>query len=77
MSLFFLTLSALPFGIDSVFWSHFSQTTVESTPPGLSDVYVHPIGEDIRVDKEVELAHSLIYDDIQVIRRIERWMFDS
>jgi pimeloyl-ACP methyl ester carboxylesterase len=77
LSLFFLTISALPFGLDAVFWSLFTQTTVESTPPGLYDVYVHPSDNDKRVDKELDLAHSLIYNDNEIIIRIKGWLLKN
>tara|TARA_R110001632_G_scaffold68859_1_gene161491 strand:+ start:1470 stop:2900 length:1431 start_codon:yes stop_codon:yes gene_type:complete len=77
LSLFFLTLSALPFGLDAVFWSFFTQTTVESTPPGLFDVYVHPSDDNKKVDKELNLAHSLIYNEDEVIFRIKSWLFKN
>ena len=77
LCLFFLTLSALPFGFDAVFWSLFTQTTVESTPPGLFDVYVHPSEDNKKVDKELNLAHSLIYNEDEVIFRIKSWLFKN
>lgn len=77
LCLFFLTISALPFGLDAVFWSLFTQTTVESTPPGLFDVYVHPSENDKRANKELDLSHSLIYNEDEVIIKIKTWLFKN
>lgn len=74
LSLFFLTLSALPFGLDAIFWSHFSQITVESTPPGLFDVYVHHSVNDKQIDKGFSLSHSLIYNENEVLFKIKSWL---
>jgi hypothetical protein len=74
LSLFFLSLSALPLGLDAVFWSHFTRTTIESTPPGLYDVYVHPADYNVIIDKELSLEHSKIYNEPNVINKIKTWL---
>lgn len=68
-----LLLSAAPFGLDAMFWNHFTSTTAEPAPVGTSPAHIfHAAPKDGSVDPG--LAHSGIYTNPEATRQIVSWI---
>jgi hypothetical protein len=69
IGLFGLLLSAIPFGVDAMFWNNFASTTVETSPLGSSPAQIY-----VADPQSHGLAHSGIYEDEGAIKQIVEWI---
>ena len=68
-----LLFSAIPFGLDAMFWNHFASTTVEASPLGSSPTQVF-MGAGSEKEEDKGLAHSGIYLDENAISEVIKWI---
>ncbi|MDH3272089.1 MAG: lysophospholipase [Gemmatimonadota bacterium] len=64
-----LLFSAIPFGLDAMFWNHFASTTVEAAPLGTSPTQIF-----VGAGSGEGLAHSGIYLDDDAIDQVIAWI---
>lgn len=76
IGLLVLLFASTPFGPDAMFWNHFASTTAEASPPGPARVYLQSPPPQKEGEPPRKLAHSLIYEDKDVIEEIAKWIRD-